>query len=777
MDTTKLKNALPSCYRVLLVEESPIDAALIVAMLHKDQRSFEVTQKKSLLEADQGALFADFEVALVSLASSLDLSSGLPSDALAFIRRTASQIPTIVLTEVADIDVFNSAIEAGAQDCIQRSDFTALRIGRDIERAVIRHRFAEDLALRGERASEASKAKTNFVSAMSHEIRTPLNALLGVAELLENSSLNPEQSSYVRVFRRSGQSLLSLINGTLDLASIERGKFELIVSQFSIRELVEDVAENFAYAAHKKGLALIVDLAPEVVELVEGDAERIRQILINLVSNAIKFTQAGHVSLRVRQDEHDFIVFEVRDSGIGVDPAKLQTIFAPFEQAKHDPEHVYGGTGLGLALCQGLAERMGGTIEAKPTTIPGAQIELRLPLIPKAARPPQTKLRSAGRALAVVTCPEEFVAIERFCNRAGVLVDGAASSTAAVEKLRTSVTPYDYLIADCRVPDGGGLSIIDSLQGLSHQPNMMILLPMDHRPGDTAIFEKVGAASMIKPVREQRLVKWLHGDRSAGASTSNRKVEHTSWLPKGLRILHADDSADNRLLVNAYLRNSGAEITEVYDGIDAVEKFVTGEFDVVLMDVLMPRMDGLEATRRIRDFESREGRSPTPIIALTANAFSEQIEHCMRAGTTLHISKPMSQGMLLDGLATVLDLEETPMTMAVSHPERAAQPIDPSLIDPDILPLLPDYLERRAAEATKLQSQLAQREFESLRIVGHNLKGTGAGYGLPEITEIGSRIEEAAKGSEADALAQDIALLDRVIEAAQEAIRGFDSRC
>lgn len=775
MEVAKSPRNLPQSYRVLLIEEDPDDAALIVAMLNRDARNFTITQVNSLQSAPDSIDALGFEAVLLNVLNIGRLNEA-EKDSSARLEEIAKQVPTLVLTSDSSPTSFHDVLELGAQNCISKSELTARQLGRDIEHAVIRHRVETQLARQGKRASDASQAKTNFVSAMSHEIRTPLNALMGVTELLENSELDAEQSSYVRVFRRAGQSLLSLINGVLDLASIERGKFELIVSQFSIRELVEDVAENFAFAAHKKGLALIVDIAPEVTELVEGDAERIRQILINLVSNAIKFTPTGHVSLSVRREDAGFLLFEVRDSGIGVDRAKLQSIFEPFEQAQHDPEHVYGGTGLGLALCAGLAERMGGTVQAKATDTPGALMELRLPLVPKSEKHTPQMRRRVGRALVAVSSGEEYDAIVRFCGRAGVEVDGVSSCHEAIAQCRNAREPYDFLIADCRVPTGGGISIVEALENHPHPPRAMVLLPMDHRPGDTRFCEDLGASSMIKPIRERRIAEWFDGVETAVADPGEAKATQQRGIPKGLRILHADDSADNRLLVTAYLRDLQAEITEVHDGIDAVEKFVSGDFDLILMDVLMPRMDGLEATRRIREIERRESRSPTPIIALTANAFSEQIENCMRAGTSLHVAKPMSQAMLLDGLASVLDLQGPPVEAPTLVEEtRSVQAIDPALIDPDILPLLPTYLERREEELIELKLKLSEKDFDALRVVGHNLKGTGAGYGIPEITEVGGRLEKAAQSTDGAAIAEEIGQLGLVIEAARNALDGLFS--
>lgn len=752
--------------RVLLIEDDEVDASLVVAMLNKDTRNFLITREANLSSAKQLIDSGDFDVALLDLG----LTDSDSINTLDQLDSLAATVATIILTGNSDPAAFHGVIERGAQDCIPKSELPMRLLGRDIEHAVVRHRTKVRLTSEGEQATDASQAKTNFVSAMSHEIRTPLNALLGVSELLENSPLNEEQAEYVRVFRRSGRALLSLINGVLDLASIERGKFELIATHFPVREVAEEVAENFAFTAHKKRLALIVDVDPGVPEIVEGDAERLRQILVNLISNAIKFTQTGHVSLHVHKGGKDTLRFEVLDSGIGVDSQKLATIFEPFEQAKHDPEHVYGGTGLGLALCHGLAQRMGGSIHAEQTDGVGAHMVLRLPLPAQASKDSGLKAGSLGRALVAVSSLKELDAIRRFCNRAGISVDEVTSVSAAQSKLQLASPAYDFLIVDCRVPETGGVSIVESLADLPEKPRSMVLLPMDHRPGDTKLCEKIGASSMIKPVRERRLQEWLLDSEPQGRPIVAAAESFVDRLPPGLKILHADDSADNRLLVDAYLRNSGCEITEVFDGVDAVEKFVSGEFDVVLMDVLMPRMDGLEATRRIREFEEREGKSPTPIVALTANAFSEQIEKCMRAGTSLHIAKPISQQMLFDGLLSVLDFETPEDDVFAPSPSADEALVDLSEIDPDILELLPVYLSRRSDEVGELRSLIAAGDFDPLRVAGHNLKGTGTGYGLPELTQIGGRLEAAAKVNDSDSIGVEIENLDRVVLAALEAV-------
>jgi signal transduction histidine kinase/ActR/RegA family two-component response regulator/HPt (histidine-containing phosphotransfer) domain-containing protein len=469
-------------------------------------------------------------------------------------------------------------------------------------------------------AERATRAKSDFLAIMSHEIRTPLNSIIGMADVLLSSPLTLDQKKCVEVFQRNGIALLTLINDLLDLAKVESGKFELEAAELDLRDVIARALETIEGRAKQKGLELLQHFGPEVPRCLMGDSNRLRQIVLNLLGNSIKFTQQGRLEVRVERDPEDprpgCLRIGVSDTGIGIPEEKLSHIFESFTQADSSTTRQYGGTGLGLSISKQLVELMGGRIWVESTV---------------------------GRGSTFF-----------FTVKLGVQKDEGRSEAAPAPP--TEVEP---------------------------------------------------------------------------------------WLG-GLRILLADDSDDNRFLILSYLKSSQCAVEIAEDGRAAVEKFRSGQFDVVLMDVEMPEMDGYMATREIRRYEQETGARSTPVLALTAHALKDMAAKSQEAGFTRHLTKPIRKAALFQALSSYAPAPG-------SRPPDRLEPATVTLVGSDVVrveqgleELMPAYLEKRRKDVQIYRQALAGGDFDSLRILGHKMKGTGAGYGFPVLTEIGAAIEEGA---------------------------------
>ena len=522
-----------------------------------------------------------------------------------------------------------------------------------------------ELEMANDEVRQATEAKSSFLASMSHEIRTPMNSIVGMAQLLGETSLTPEQQDYTQRLRRASDHLLDLINDILDLSKIESGHMELEAVAIDLRNSLESVGEMLALRAHTKQIDFAVRVCPDLPAAVSGDPTRLRQILVNLVGNAIKFTETGEILVQVEQTESGQFRFSVSDTGIGIPPEKLGSIFDSFSQVDASTTRKYGGTGLGLSICKQLIELMGGDISVTSTPGVGSTFTFTVPLptVSLETTPAGLDLLvlKGTRILVVDDHQPTRLVIAEILSEAGALVSDAASGPLAVAHLQTAQTdnqPVHLMIIDRRMPGMDGFELVQTLRAMPIGKDLPVLfLISDTQQSDRARTQEFGIThQIIKPVSRLGLLVTARDAivRQSAPAMPNLDqafpAARTSPRPRPLRILLVDDLADNRDLVVLFLKNLPYSIDIAVNGIEAVEKIQTSLYDIVLMDVQMPIMDGLQATATIRQWERTEGRTPTPIIALTAQALTEEREKSLAAGYTAHLTKPIKKPDLLKAI-------------------------------------------------------------------------------------------------------------------------------
>lgn len=687
-------------------------------------------------------------------------------------------------------------------------DITELRKARD-----------ELIALR-EAALAASRAKSEFLTSMSHEIRAPMNAVLGMADLLLDTPLTPEQRRYLDLMRTNGHALLTLVDGILDLAKVESGRLSLERTAFDLNELVETVLETLGLRAYKKGLELAARVSSDVPATPVGDPLRLRQILINLLGNAIKFTQAGEVTLNVERaepggkiadlgsggtkpgtDHETAVQFSVADTGIGIPPDKLEAVFSPFTQADSTTTRKYGGSGLGLAIVKRLVELMHGTITVESEVGRGSTFTLAIPFPAE----PEGRARLSGdfgapahrfripdlgglRALVADDAAINRTVVGELLAGLGALVDEAADGERALAQAawaRQCGAPYGLVVVDARMaagPDGAEVArqLVAGEAGSNNGGEtgvVLMLTPEDLNRrlvelSDLGLMRSARFRYLVKPVRRSELFETVAAVMSGqpapppaamepcgtgpAAEPGDGGAEQAPDSARTLHLLVAEDSRDNLALIRAYLKKFPCRIDHAENGQAAVEKFTSGSYDVVLMDIQMPVLGGHAAIAAMRRWERERGLRPTPIIALSAAAHDEAVRKSLATGGDIHVTKPVRRGTLLEAIR---------QAVAKSDRERAAQPARVVVeLDAELSDLVPGFLKRKRDDAAAILEAIQRADLGTIARLGHKLKGEGGSFGLDAITELGAALERAAARRDLEASRQQAVALRDFLE-------------